>query len=95
MTHPLTDEQLEALEIARIEHPLNDLRIYDEIISLELPRPNDDVRAAYDKGIQACIDWLLNYPWRGRTVQGIAEDMEEELLAHKGMLQSDQPNKED
>ena len=62
MTHPLTDEQLEALEIARIEHPLNDLRIYDEIISLELPRPNDDMRAAYDKGaedrLEQVIEWL-------------------------------------
>ena len=58
MTHPLTDEQLEALEIARIEHPLNDLRIYDEIISLELSRPNDDMRAAYDRGFEDAIEFI-------------------------------------
>ena len=79
MTHPLTDELLYEMSLENWGMGFTD----------------DNMRTAYDKGIQACIDWLHDYPWRGRTVQGIAEDMEEELLAHKGVLQSDQPNKED
>ena len=72
MTHPLTGEELlEALEIARIEHPLNDLRIYDEIISLELPRLNDDMRAAYDKGrddqLEQVIGWIRQNPRVGEA----------------------------
>ena len=84
------------------DHPLT-VEICEELSSwylykldpLDADDHRKDMRAAYDKGIQACIDWLHDYPWRGRTVQGIAEDMEEELLAHKGMVQLDQPNKED
>ena len=79
MTHPLTDELLYEMFLENSGMGFTD----------------DNMRTAYDKGVEACIDWLLNYPWRAMSVQGIAEDMEEQLLAHKCVLQSDQPNKED
>ena len=85
MTHPLTDEKLKKL-------------FWDYAVNTgwdECDWTSDGMRTAYDKGVEACIDWLLNYPWRAMSVQGIAEDMEEQLLAHKCVLQSDQPNKED
>ena len=73
MTHPLTDDLAE--NIAPEAQWAGD--IGDTVFR------HSDMRAAYDKGIQACIDWLHDYPWRGRTVQGLAEDLEEQLLAHK------------
>ena len=92
MTHPLTEEQLETLEIARIEHPLNDLRIYDEIISRELPSINDDIRAGADWQLEQCIDWLVSLDRTHYT--HLARLMRKEMRP-QGIVQSDQPNKED
>ena len=37
-------------------HPLTDVRIYDEIITLELPSINDDLRAAFDLGYAQALE---------------------------------------
>ena len=38
------------------DHPLTDVRIYDEIITLELPSINDDLRAAFDLGYAQALE---------------------------------------
>ena len=88
------------------DHPLT-----DDIIESELATPthfasgslvglftHDDMRAAYDLGVQACIDWLHDYPSVGMfppDPEWLGEKMEEKLLAHRGVLQSDQATKEE
>ena len=67
-------------------HPLTDEMCGD--IAENLPDYNVEncMRAAYDKGIQACIDWLLNYPETGMfppSPEWLGEELEKQLLVHR------------
>ena len=73
MNHPLTSEMVQS--------------IWDQVRNEKSGgfTQDDLMRTAYDRGVQACVDWLLDYPETGMfppAPEWLGEKMEKELLAH-------------
>ena len=62
-----------------MSHPLTDEMC--KKIQLHIFNQNDEdcMRAAWDLGFQTCIDWLLDYPYKGMSIEWLCKQLKKEL----------------